>query len=334
MARGVVVAVALLALTGRAHAADEKRVAVLEIAIEGDAPPELRAQLEKSLDGGLYAAGFEVVTHAEVTKKLKTAPELAGCTSTTCLDRLGKLLHVTRFVRARVEASGAAYQFELELLGAEVAGGVVNRVDRSCSVCTIAEANDEMSRAATALPEITTPMVLVALRSDPPGAALEVDGKSFGVTPQEVQLPPGDHVVRATLDGRTPAEQKVTVVAGTPQTVNITLVASKPIRRGGGGGGARFGVWKWVAGGGGAALLGAGIVLIAIDGNGTGCMTGQPCKELYDTLPGGIALAVAGLAAGGVSAWMFVKDAHPQHEATVGVVPARGGGAVVLGWTF
>src|SRR5262245_46884459 len=118
-------------LTAVAVAEERERVGVLSVEIEGDAPPELRRTLDKSLEGGLYAGGFDVLRRAEVDKKLRAVPELQGCGSTTCLARLADLVGVKRFVRARVEAAGGGYTAELELLGADAPGGVFTRVERS-----------------------------------------------------------------------------------------------------------------------------------------------------------------------------------------------------------
>ena len=65
-------ALTLSALAGQA-AEKRERIAVLEVALEGDAPPELRARISASLDGGLYAAGWEVVSRDEVAGKLRNA---------------------------------------------------------------------------------------------------------------------------------------------------------------------------------------------------------------------------------------------------------------------
>ena len=103
----VALCLCLVALATPALAGERPRVALLELQIEGDAPPEVRAELEKNLAGGLYLAGFEVVRLAEVQKKLRAAPELAGCTSTNCLERIGSLVNARRFARA-INASNKA----------------------------------------------------------------------------------------------------------------------------------------------------------------------------------------------------------------------------------
>lgn len=345
--RGVAALVLLPCLLAASPVSAEERtrVAVLDLLIEGDAPAELRQQLDRSLAGGLYAAGFEVVARADVAAKLRGAPELVGCTTTTCLEKVGTLVGARRFVRARVEASGASYTIELTLLGADVEGAVVRRAERSCAVCTISEANDAMSQAAADLgARVAAPTkVKVLLKSDPPGAQLEVDGEAVGVTPVTVELVPGEHAYRAersdgggVVEGRFAAEAKPD---GSPVEVAIGLAAVTPVEpappRA-----SRFRVWKWASAGGAAAALVTGVTLIAIDGNGVDCESGAlQCPSVRDTMAGGVALTAVGVGLGGLAAWMFMHDGPPAAAATAegrsaAVVPLRGGAAVTLSLTF
>ncbi len=287
----------------RADQAPRQRVAVLELSIEGDAPPELRTQLERSLDGGLYSAGFEVMTRAAVAEALAGTPNLIGCTSTTCLERIGEIVGGTRFVRARVAASGASYDMELDLLGAEVEGGLILHKESTCDVCTIGEANDAMSRLAESLGEMPAPELPVAFRSDPTGAALRVDGKVLGRAPVDAMLAAGSHQVEARLAGRRQLARQIEVAeqpGGGAQEVLLTLpVAPAP----------RYRIWKWAAAAAGVVALGTGVVLLSIDDTCTSSAPeGHTCPRLYDTVLGGAVLTVAGLGLAGASVYFFYSD--------------------------
>lgn len=64
----------------------------------------------------------------------------------------------------------------------------------------------------------------------PPGATIEVAGRSApaGTSPVDVDLPPGRHVLRATLAGNEPAEREVDVAPGsTTQEVRLELAPAK-----------------------------------------------------------------------------------------------------------
>ncbi len=75
--------------------------------------------------------------------------------------------------------------------------------------------------------------VAVELVTDPPGAALTVNGRAEGLAPVTVKVPPGTELsVRAELAGHLPAERNI--VAG--EAGGRELVAKLERRRGGGGG--------------------------------------------------------------------------------------------------
>jgi hypothetical protein len=318
-------------LAGEAAASDRPRVAILEVALGGDAAPALRARIEKSLDGGLYAAGYEVIPEREVAAKLRRARSLAGCTSTTCLLRIGDLVGAQRFVRARVRAAAGAYDVELELLAADAEGGLVRRLERGCQACNAREANDLVSRAVVELmtppaPEPPRP-VRVAVTSRPAGAEVKVDGQVVGVSPVEVEVAPGEHAFEAGgVAGHGVATRQV-AVEGQAAEVLLELVPVAPAPRDEPRG-ARFGSWKWAAAGGAVAAVGAGVTLLALDGQETDCLAGQPCRSEYDTLAGGLALTAVGVGLGALATWMFIAD-QP-----VVVAPRNGGVAVVVVGSF
>jgi hypothetical protein len=309
------------------------KVAILDVSVAGDAPAEIRGKMEKSLAGGLYAAGFDVVRRDDVRRKLRAARELEGCTTPTCLAKVEALVGAGQFVRGRVETEGASYTIALELYAAEAAGGLVRRQEKSCTPCTLAEANEIMSGlASTIFVEPKPAKVALAVDSSPPGAAIRVDGVAAGNAPVSIEVDPGDRVVRAELPGRAPVEQKVTVdPAAPPPRLTMTLAPMPapppppPVPEAPAG---RYGAWKWVTAGGAAAAMAGGVALIAINGSLTDCPAVGICKSKYDTLLPGLALVGAGLALGGLAVY-FILDDKP---AAAALVPLPGGaGAVVRG---
>jgi hypothetical protein len=342
---------AVTATATPAEARARPRVAILEIQIEGDAAPELRDQLDKSLAGGLYAAGWDVLSRTAVAKKLEGTPELVGCMTTTCLEKLGEMIGTSRFVRVRVAATGAAYTVELELLASDVAGPIA-RLEKSCAPCTFDEANEMMSAAARQLREGAGDKILVRVSSDPAGAVIELDGKALGVAPLDIEVLPGEHVFRAKLAGRTDALVTSAVEAqpgGEAQLVALTLAtpgggeADAGHALGGGGGGADTGdagqhpyrLWKWAAAGSGAATLFSGLWLLSVDGDGIGCPPGPgQCPEHYETTAAGTLLSVTGVALGGVAVWMFIKDRPHADGPSVAARPIAGGALVYYRSSF
>jgi hypothetical protein len=319
----VLAGVAAVLGAGEAFAKERPRVAVLDLAIAGDAPPELRVELERSLAGGLSSLGFEVLSREDTLRRLKETPELLGCSTTTCLARIGALVGASRFVRGRVEAEGAAFDIELELLSADVSGGVIARVERSCAVCTLAEANDTMSSAALALTEQSVAKARLTIRTLPPGGSVRVDGSPVGTAPAEVELGPGPHEIRAELEGYLPGGKRVDLQPGQTHEMTVPLLAPIPAK------GSRFGMWKWIAGGAAGGALAVGLTLMVLDGNCTDTPpSGQECKDLHDTLWGGVSLAAAGAALGGATAYMVLHDQPrlpPTTERQISILPSRDG---------
>jgi PEGA domain len=335
---GVLALAVVAAAASPVHAAGRTRVAVLEIRIEGDAAPELRDQLDKSLAGGLHKAGYDVVSRAQVARKLESSPELVGCTTTTCLEAIGDRVGASRFVRVRVSATGAAYTVELELLAADVTTGPIARMEKSCAPCTFDEANEMMSNAATELHEGVGTKVPVRVSTDPPGAEIELDGKAVGTAPLDLDVLPGDHVFRAKLAGRADAQVTSSVTrqtGGDAQIVALSLpTGPAAVMHEDADAPGPYRVWKWTAAGGAFAAVASGIWLIAIDGDATGCPPGPgQCPDYYDTMLGGVTLTLTGVALGGLATWLFLED-HPREASAVAAQPVAGGGMLYFRRTF
>lgn len=311
------------------------KIAILDVTVAGDAPAEIRGKMEKSLAGGLYAAGYEVVRREEVRRRLRSARELEGCTTPTCLGKVRGLVGAAQFVRGRVETEGASFTVSLELYAAEAVGGLVRRQEKSCAPCTLAEANELMSELATTIfVEPKPAKVALTIDSSPPGAAIRVDGGGVGLAPLTVELDPGEHTVRAEMPGRAPAEEKVTLdPAAPPARVVLTLGPAPPAPPPPPpeAPASRYGAWKWVAAGGAAAAVAGGVALIAINGSLTDCPPVGICRSKYDTILPGLALAGAGLALGGLAVYFFVND---KSATAAAVIPLPGGAAAVVQGRF
>ena len=291
-------------------------VACLGVEIDGDAPPEVRPQLEKSLASGLGAAGQTVRRRADVEAALEKTPEIRGCTTTACLERLAELVGTRRFARARVEVHGTAYAIEVSLLGAEADDGVIARSTRACAVCTLAEANDLLAAAAAEL--LAPATVTLRVETEPAGCPVELDGAPLGIAPIETAHAPGEVKLVARCPGLAPIEEAVQLrPSAAPRLVRLGGAAVTP--------GAtptnasepspssprasrRFGAWKWAAAGGAALLVGVGVTHLVMDGSGTACADGEPCRELYDTGTTGLAFTAAGVGLGALATWMFLAD--------------------------
>ena len=73
-----------------------------------------------------------------------------------------------------------------------------------------------------------TPAVLV-IGSTPPGATIVLDGEDTGeLTPAEIEVPPGAHVVAIRYEGYEPAEREVDAVFASRPEVNVELSQVAP----------------------------------------------------------------------------------------------------------
>jgi hypothetical protein len=81
--------------------------------------------------------------------------------------------------------------------------------------------NSQAEEAVVAAPTMQPATVIV--KSTPPGADINVDGKFMGNTPSTSQLTPGDHVVEVEKEGLKPWQRGMTVNAGGNITIDATL---------------------------------------------------------------------------------------------------------------
>lgn len=314
-----------------AVAQDKDGVALIALEISGDGPPELREQLQKHISEGLFAEGLTVTNLEQTLELLKETPELIGCSSSACLERIAEVLNAQRFVRAIVTASGANYELKLELLIASEEQTVVNSVADSCAVCTISELNTLAADAARKLLLPNTEQLLaVRIATDPPGASITIDGIEAGDSPLDTTLKIGLHEVVATMDGHTSSERSIEVQADGSEQQRFELVLpklmvvdTKP---------ADYGVIKWGALGGSGALLILGGILVAIDGDPS-CSdsSDNSCPKLRDTMTGGIISISGGILAGAASGWMFWRESSTSGNKSLN---AQAGGAMGGSYSF
>jgi diacylglycerol kinase family enzyme len=72
-------------------------------------------------------------------------------------------------------------------------------------------------------PGSAAPPASVTVKSTPPGADINVDGKFMGSTPSTIQLVPGEHQVSVEKEGLRPWQRTMTVSAGGSLTIDATL---------------------------------------------------------------------------------------------------------------
>ena len=127
-----------------------ERIAIAVFNITGEPiAEEQKAKLRTSLRGGL-AAGFDVVSDAEVERAI-TERGIVGCDTITCLRNIGDAVLVRRVVKATIEVIGTShFSTTLDLIDLGDGKSIATASD-DCTACNMKEVNDGVSNAAAAL---------------------------------------------------------------------------------------------------------------------------------------------------------------------------------------
>ncbi len=288
------------------------RTAALLPTLRPTASNELRDRMHDSVTRGLSAAGMDTVPAAEVRMRLALSEEQLGCSGPgPCAARAAMNLRIDRLVAAEIVIAGKDYTIRMKLL--DQAGREVGKVEDSCDICTVKEADEAVSRAATKLINNNR-------------AALADSGAPTPPPPKPVEPTPPPKPVEPTPPP--PVVQPVKTEPPLPAKPSDR----KPIP------------WRWLA----VGMLGVGVIglavgipLVAIDGSFTECKGKNPdpkkdCARIYETAAGGgvmLAVGIAGLATSGVFWYLDHRQRKQANAATAAKVtsfdlsPLTGGGA-------
>ncbi len=317
--------IALATMPARDALADSPTVAVLSVEMAGDAEPELRPRVAESIARGLGGADRNVVPLDRVMDELSSSPELLGCTSTACLERIADRVGARQFVRAQLRTDGVTYTLGLQLLSAAEDEPLIRDLEADCTVCRMAELFEWVSATSSELilPERTA-SAAVTIETDPSGATVEVGGRAIGRSPADAKLPVGEHDISADLDGHTAAGTTLRVEEGDPgpYQVELTLVPDDEALSS-----RRFGTWKWVTAGGAVAGVATGVALLALDGRQNCELSAgqEQCPQVVDGRTPGFVSVGLGAILGTASGWMFYRDASRDRSGAITAGPGAGG---------
>lgn len=268
------------------------RVVVLPVSFADSVTPGARRIVEQRLALGLKASGMELVEGTkQATSGAEPAVDGAGA-SDSCKPACRRVLAAKTRARYVVggHVSGAERFYEMKLWLADgYSGKIVARAERECDICGLKALGDATDLAASALASKIAAgeksVARVRVESDPPGALVLVDGDPVGRAPRDLELPPGQHELRARADGYFDGRRRVQAVAGVRETVSIELVERER-------GLSPREIWGWSALVGGIATMAAGVTLLALHGQGSDCadgvVTAEPrCKRERDMVVGG-----------------------------------------------
>jgi hypothetical protein len=130
-----------------ADPADHERVAVVAIDVGAAVPAHLTAKAATQIEGGLSAAGYDVLPNAQ---GLPLTSELARCREGSCVRQVGEALQVQAVVYAAITADGENIIISLRMFdtGAARQDASVHEV---CELCGEAELSQRLHVAASTL---------------------------------------------------------------------------------------------------------------------------------------------------------------------------------------
>ena len=236
--------------------------------VEGPTAPNDSAMLRAAAEEALREHHLDLIAPTDVESAISGEPQLKGCHSELCLERLGRVLDGQLVVRYRIRFSAGApagsWHMNVEVLDVEV-GAIGARLTEDCTSCTNKKAADQLLDMVrrSILQNAAKPRSMLAVQSQPPGAAVFVDGTELGVTPYKRPAFAGKHTLVLRYVGYRSEQREVAVADSGSNRVEVTLnpgsdpvkvvvvekeVAAKPVYK-------KW--WFWVAIGGAAVAVGA-----------------------------------------------------------------------------
>ena len=301
----------MLLLASTASAAPP-HVVVLDLELSGEINPGVREALMRQLRGGLTAAETKLIS----VDRTKRALQGKGCNAPACWRRVAGKLGGRFVVGGTVTGEDRSYTLELWLADG-YSGKILARVHQRCDICGLAAVASKMDLAASALrakvESTAGAPARISIQSDPPGATLYLDGDALGSAPQQLDLPPGDHVIEARIPDHMPLSRKVHAVAGVEERVDLRLIPNAPTGR-------RYRtVAGWIVLGAGVASLATAAALFAIHGRATRCdaeqsIPGGQCPQTRDTRAGAWTAAGVGLGAAVLGAYLLLDSPRRRRD--------------------
>jgi hypothetical protein len=289
-----------------AHAAPEgetAKIAVAPFEIEGELSSEAVAKLEGQLVAGLERGGAAIVPPSRAATGSATLPcgEGAGC-----IVALAEANEATHVLQVKITQSGRDYSLEM-MLSSGTDGSIQAKSTQTCEICGLQELGELIGDQAAAFqPKLEAVPATLIVETTPPGAMVKVDGRVVGVSPIVEPVEPGEHTITIVKEGYHERERKVTFVAGGEETVTLGLQPIPvPVAEPEAPDGRGMRIAGWSSLGVGLGVLTGGITLLVIDERPVQSRCGDPmnidvnglCLYRYDTLAGGIGLAIGGGAA-------------------------------------
>lgn len=299
------------------------RIAVLPL----DAPDAAAAEGQALTEAMLSGLGRGNAATTTVKAPAQCGPK--------CMANLAAEVDAKHLVSISVEKKGPDWAITGRIFDRNGAGSGVNQA--TCEICGAAELASLVEDVAAGLAaEVAAAgrSATLVLAGEPEGATVWVDGVEVGVTPFEGTFAPGKHEILITAKGHSEQKRKWTGKEGVSETLQYTLGKDvrgvDRVRRPGADvtgltrGEVLAEPFGWLGIGFGAATIGAGAVMIALNGRNHAqtCIPGivdadGDCPFTYQTMvPGAIAAGVgAAILGAGIAGVVIGRKRAKQHAA-------------------
>jgi PEGA domain len=319
------------------------------VIVGGDADTDTRRKLASAVEQGL---GDHREEPRQIAFDAAEVNALVGCVSREASKECA-----SDFMRSRTDGASRAIVLSVARDGranATITGWVLARdgtilvIDQGvCDACTPAKLKDvTMELLAVLLREVEARMMptILAVRTTPSGAQVEIDGRIVGESnaqrPLEYRVYAGAHRIVVQLRGYETAIRSVQVVAGETRPIEVELVAlpgtlkpaasaSQPAiatsphhQR------TRWGAWLTL--GAGAIAASTGIALIIADQDASRSPDVTQPYDRRETMTLGIVSASLGAAAVGAGLWWLRRDTGPSRRNAAPAVHVAPSSAVLL----
>ena len=355
--RGFLVVLALLSVAAMARAG-KSRLAVLDLQDKG-VGPDVASLLTSVASNRLSEIGiFQVISREDIKNMLSHQQDqiLLGCTAENCLVKIGGALGAENLVAGTVGKVGDKYVISLQRI--DVRGAkVVKRVEREFAGSRDKLLEETRNAAYKVVEDILLEQsgkVLLSVSEE--GADVSVDGKTMGTSPlAAIEIPAGPRDIRVSKNGFVDWVRTVQVEPKQTRMEEVTLIPSATFIEDYEGRSASMRRWAWITLAtfvdleAGAAGLRTYTFLeydpIEDDYN-AGNYGNLTQSEYFDKHSSdmdraeimdyaALSMAIAGVAVGIVSAYLFLEGEDPdRYERFRGVTVIPGGKSVSLGWEF
>ncbi|MFN3182135.1 MAG: PEGA domain-containing protein [Nannocystaceae bacterium] len=293
------------------------RVAVMPLLVEGEVPSEVRSEARDRIKAALKSRDYEVVDGR---------PPGANCTNFECIHAVAEDADAQWVVQPALSTIDRDYGIAVRLYDA--AGTLKVDESATCEICSYPDAVGALVSEAEEVKEPllgyvenpyadreqaefeTDDISRLAIRTQPSGAAVKIDGERVGKTPLEIEVPPGLRDLEITLRNHNDVVETVRAPRGGSELLAYTLVENNDKQT------RALRITGWTFSMVGVALLGAGVPLLALEEqpvksrcSGDDIDFNGRCRYRYDTLlPGalltgfGIASLLTGITTGVIAA--------------------------------